>query len=332
MADGNSEKKMSGTSLFESPNKPTQSDSKPVGKGRLLTGIKLSGLVLVGGLVWSTFYTVDEGHVGIVKRFGKAEQQVDPGFHFKVPFMDEVVAIEVRTRKNVETMSAATAEQMPVKATTVVNWTVARSAAIELYRQYGGLEQFEQRMLDPRLRSASKAGLAEYRAEQLIQNRNAAIRRIEELLEKETANLPIELGDVQLENVILPAKYIQSIETKQTELNLAAAEKHKLERQKLEAQREVNTANARRDATKAKADGEAYKIRAEAEAQAYAIEAKGRAEAQAIKAKADAIASNATLVEYTRAQRWNGRLPTTVMGEGQSILWNMQSTSAVAKK
>lgn len=274
-------------------------------------------------LVWGTVYTVDEGHVGIVKRFGKATMQVEPGIHSKVPFMDEVVEIEVRTRKNVETMNAATAEQMPMKAVTAVNWTVTRSAAIDLYKQYGGLDQFEQRILDPRLRSASKAGLAEFKAEHIVQNRNDAIRRIEALLEEETRGLPIELGDVQIENLELPVKYIQSIETKQTELNLAAAEKHKLERQNLEAQREVNTANARRDATKAQADGEAYKIRAEAEAEAYAILAKGKAEAEAIKAKAQAIARNQTLVEYIRAQQWNGQMPTTVMGGDQSILWNM---------
>lgn len=287
----------------------------------------LSGLIIALAvfLIFSTVFTVDEGHIGIVKRFGKAIAQVDPGIHAKVPLMDAVVEIEVRTRKNVESMNAATAEQMPVKAITAVNWTVTRSAAIELYKQYGGLEQFEQRILDPRLRSATKAGLAEFRAEQIIQNRNTAIRRIEELLEEETNGLPIELGDVQIENVELPPKYIQSIETKQTELNLAAAEKHKLERQKLEAQREVNTANARRDATKAKADGEAYKIRAEAEAEAYAIREKGQAEANAIKAKAEAIAQNQTLVDYMRAQQWNGQMPSTVMGADQSVLWNMQS-------
>ncbi|MHA2022919.1 MAG: prohibitin family protein [Candidatus Thorarchaeota archaeon] len=270
-------------------------------------------------------YTVDEGHIGVVKRFGKATEQSDPGIHMKIPIIDKVVEIEVRTRKNVETMAAATAEQMPVKATTSVNWTVTRSAAIDLYKQYGGLDQFEQRILDPRLRSASKAGLAQFKAEKIIQDRNMAIARIEELLKDATKGLPIELGDVQIENIELPIKYIQSIETKQTELNLAAAEEHKLARQQLEAQREVNTANARRDATKAKADGEAYKIRTEAEATAYSISAQGQAEAEAILAKAKAIASNATLVDYTRAQRWNGQMPTTMMGEGQQILWQMGS-------
>ena len=73
------------------------------------------GVILMIGLVGSV-YTVDEGKVGIVKTWGKAVKQVNPGLHFKMPIADEVVEIEVRTRKNVETMSIATSEQMAAKA------------------------------------------------------------------------------------------------------------------------------------------------------------------------------------------------------------------------
>ena len=282
------------------------------------------GIIIPLSVVFGSMYTVDEGHVGIVKRLGEAKSQQGPGFHFKAPFIDDIVEMEVRTRKNSEKMVAATSEQMKVVTTTSINWTVTKSAAIDLYRQYGGLDQFEQRILDPRLRSASKSGISKFKAEELIQNRGLAISKIEELLKKEVVGLPIQLGDVQIENIQLPAKYTQSIETKQTEKNLADAEKHKLARQALLAQQQVNTALAVRDSTKARADGDAYKIEAEAKAIAYSIKAKGEAEAGAIKAKAKAIASNATLVEYTRARRWNGQMPSTIMGGDQSVLWSMK--------
>jgi regulator of protease activity HflC (stomatin/prohibitin superfamily) len=200
-----------------------------------------------------------------------------------------------------------------------------REQAFELYKSYGGLSQFESRILDPKLRSAAKDALARYKAEEIIQNRSQVIAQIEELLLEEMKAYPVKLDSAQLENLGLPQKYIQSIETKQTEKNLAAAEMHRLERQKLEAQREVNTALAQRDAAKAKADGQAYSIRVEAEAQAEAIKLKGLAEAQAINKKAEAIKTNATLVDYVRAQQWNGQMPTTVMGGDQSILWSMDN-------
>ncbi|GAP76020.1 putative SPFH domain protein [Pseudoalteromonas sp. SW0106-04] len=294
-----------------------------VGKKKGLI-ISVIAIVLAVFLVMSAMYTVDEGHVGIIKRFGEATEQVNPGLHTKIPFVDSVEMLEIRTRKNVEKLRAATHEQMPLTAEVSINWTVIRTEAFDLFKSYGGLTQFENRILDPKLRSATKDALARYKAEELIQNRSQVIARIEELLLDEMKAYPVKLDSAQIEDLVLPQKYIQSIETKQTEKNLAAAEKHRLERQKLEAQREVNTAMAQRDAAKAKADGKAYSIKIEAQAEAEAIKLKGLAEAEAMQKKAEAIKNNATLVEYMRAQQWNGQMPTTVMGSDQGILWNMK--------
>lgn len=285
---------------------------------------KIAAAVIVGIILWQVPYTIDEGHVGIVKRFGEATTQVNPGLHTKIPFADSIEELEIRTRKNSENLKASTFEQMPVQAAVSVNWTVIRAEAFELYKGYGGLDQFENRILDPRLRSATKDALARFKAEQIIQNRGQVIQKIEETLLAAMAEFPVKLDSVQIENLVLPKKYLQSIETKQTEKNLAAAEKHRLERQKLEAQREVNTAEAKRDAEKARADGSAYAIEIEARAEAEAIRIKGLAEAEAMTKKAQAIKSNSTLVDYVKAQQWDGKLPTTVMGSGQDILWNMK--------
>ncbi|WP_440906150.1 prohibitin family protein [Catenovulum sp. SX2] len=264
-------------------------------------------------IVFSSVYTVEEGHVGIVKRFGEAKYQENPGLHFKLPFIDSVEPIEVRTRKNAEKMASSTQEQMPVTIEVSVNWTVDKDAALDLFRKYGGLVQFEQRILDPRFRSATKDTIPRYEAEQLIQDRALAIQGIEQRLIEEMASFPVVVDNIQIENIELPAKYIQSIEIKQTEKNLAAAEEHKLERQRLEALREVNTADA-------KAQG----IIKVAEAEAKAIVLKGQAEATAIEAKAKALQNNPLIVSLTEAQNWDGKLPTTIMGEGSLPILDMR--------
>jgi regulator of protease activity HflC (stomatin/prohibitin superfamily) len=261
------------------------------------------GLILLMGSI----YTVNEGHIGIVKRFSEAKEQVNPGLHFKVPFIDSVEEIEVRTRKNEEKMASSTKEQMPVTVSVSVNWTVDKTAALELFRQYGGLTQFESRILDPRFRSATKDVIPQFDAEKLIQDRASAIQAIEANLIEEMKDFPVTVDNIQIENIQLPAKYLTSIETKQTEKNLAAAEEHKLARQNLEAQRDVNTA-------KAKADG----IKLVAVAEAESIRIKGLAEAEAITAKAKALGDNPLIVKLTEAQNWDGKLPTTILG-GQNM-------------
>ena len=299
------------------------STSGNISNKRKLGILWLIGFFFFAAIIFKSMYTIDEGHVGIVKRFGEATEQVNPGLHIKIPFVDTIEILEIRTRKNLERLNASTHEQMPVTAEVSINWTVRRDQAFELFKSYGGLTQFESRILDPKLRSAAKDALARYKAEEIVQNRSAVISQIEELLFEEMKEYPVKLDSAQLENLGLPKKYIQSIETKQTEKNLAAAEKHRLDRQQLEAQREVNTANAKRDAAKATADGKAYAIRTEAVAEAEAIKLKGLAEAQAIQKKAEALKQSHLLVEYVRAQQWDGKMPQTMMGEGQNILWNM---------
>ena len=273
---------------------------------------------------FGSFYTVPEGHVGIVKRFSAAVKQENPGLHLKVPFVDSVEEMEVRTRKNTENANAATSEQMPISSVVSINWTVTKSAAMDLFVSYGGLDQFEQRMLDPKLRQAAKATLSKFSAEQLIQNREQARSNMQEMFTLLVKDLPISDDSAQIEDVKLPQKYLKSIEQKQTEKNLAAAEEHKLARQKLEAQQKVQTAEAERDAKKAEAGGIAYKIETEAQAEARSIEMKGLAEAEAIKAKSKALKNNPLIVQLTHEQQWNGQLPTTVMGGDQNVLWNMK--------
>lgn len=264
-------------------------------------------------LMFSSVYTVNEGHIGIVKRFSEAKTQVNPGLHFKVPFIDSVEEIEVRTRKNEEKMASSTREQMPVTLVVSVNWTVDKSAALDLFRQYGGLPQFEARILDPRFRSATKDVIPKYDAEQLIQDRASAIQAIEVSFIEEMASFPVSVDNIQIENIVLPMKYLTSVETKQTEKNLAAAEKHKLARQNLEAQRAVNTA-------KAKADG----IELVAIAEAKAIKIKGLAEAEAITAKAKALGNNPLIVKLTEAQNWDGKLPATMLGGDNMPILDMR--------
>lgn len=292
--------------------------------GLIKSAVKWGSLVIVvSSLAMCSIYQVEEGHVGIIKTFGEATEQVGAGLHFKSPIGQTVEELEVRTRKNVETLPAATSEQMAANATVSVNWTVNKVSALDLFIAYGSLEQFEQRILDPRLRSASKTAISRYTAEDLIRNRGKAIGDIEAVLAETMSEFPVKLDSVQIENIQLPQQYMASIQEKQTEKNKADAEKHKLARQKLEAQRLVQTAEAERDARQAKADGQAYAIKAEAEAQAEAIRFKGLAEAEAIEAKAKSLAGNPLIVQLTAAQRWNGAQPQTVLSGGENLFMNM---------
>ncbi|MYD76960.1 MAG: prohibitin family protein [Gammaproteobacteria bacterium] len=255
-------------------------------------------------VLFLSIYTVNEGHVGIVKRFSKAIEQVDPGLHLKVPFVDSVEVIEVRQRKNSEDLAAATANQLPVTATVSINWTVDKSSAMDLFIRYGGLDQFENRILDPKLRSSAKAAISRFSASEIIRNRQAAVGEIMTEMTNSLEGFPVTVNSPQIENIGLPDTYLEAVQEKERARENAEREKHKLEQQRLIALQAVNSAEANAEAKRLEADAEAYRVITEA-----------TAEADAIRLVNEQLSRSPLYVDLVRAKRWDGVLPQTALGE-----------------
>lgn len=289
---------------------------------------------------FNTLYIVPEGHVTVVKHLGKAVRQEGPGLQIKIPYIQTTERIEVRERKNVEKMAAATRNQLPAVATVSINWTVNKEAAIDLYIQYGGLAQFEERVLDPRMRSAAKAAIAHYRADEIIRDRQKVVAEIQAEIVAVTKDLPITITMTQLENIILPTTYMDAILAKEKAREDAAREQHNLNKQKLVAQQKVQTAEAERDAVKARADGTAYQKRTIADADAYQKRIGASAESFRVKTEYTGRSEGIELlkaqltpeyINYLRAQGWDGVLPKTMLGSGTNVLFSLGAAMGAQK-
>lgn len=290
------------------------------GEERVITDLRVGkimghtfGAVFIVATILEGFYTVNEGHVGIQKTFSEATAQVSPGLHFKVPFVQSVTEMEVRTRKNSqEDISVSTMEQLPAQADLSVNWTVNSEEALDIFRKYGGLAQFESRILTPAINSAAKDGVAKYKAEDIIKNRGVAVQSMKAAIKTAMQPYPITINSVQLEDITFPVSFTNAIEAKLAASQDAIREEHKLTQQKLQAQREVQTAQAQADAKRAQADGEAYRI---------ATVAKAQADANNIIAKSLTPA----LIQQNQIEQWNGTVPKFVSGEqGGQFLFNLK--------
>jgi membrane protease subunit HflK len=60
------------------------------------------GAVILFQVVYSSFYTIEPGEVGIVLQFGKYNRTADPGLHFKVPYIEELMKVDVETVRKEE--------------------------------------------------------------------------------------------------------------------------------------------------------------------------------------------------------------------------------------
>ena len=276
-----------------------------MGKIITLVVIAIFGLTLIMG----SFFTVKEGHVGIITRFGKAESQVGPGLNFKTPFLQDVEELEVREIRTLETLNASSQSQQPIKAEVSVLWSINKDAAINLFREFKTREQFVDRILGPHMRQAAKAAIANFNESELIRNRDKLAETIKIKLENSLAKYPVTVHSPQIENLVLPAAYLKAIEEKQVQEQEAQKQQNRLKTQEYKAQEQVQSAQAEADAIKLQTDAQAYQTRERAKAEADAIVLRGNATAQAIKAERQALQGE-SYVDLKAVDAWNGVVPT----------------------
>jgi regulator of protease activity HflC (stomatin/prohibitin superfamily) len=283
-----------------------------------LSGVGGVILLIVLAIIWMGIYRIDAGHVGIVKRFGNVIDVVDPGLHVKIPYADTVEEMDVRERAFEMQLEAASQDPLEIPVTVTVNWLVKRNNVKDLYIQFGSLEQFEVRIIRPRLNDAVKGVTSRYTVNDLLRKRT----EYRDLSQKEfVERMPddIEVTGFSIVNIGFPPEYTKAIRAKQVAREQAETEKFVLERQRLTSTQVTQSAEAQRDADKARADGRAYEIKVQ-----------GQAQADAIRIMGEALAKNPLVVEYKKVERWGGSFPTTFMGgeAGSKVLWALPGGAA----
>lgn len=272
--------------------------------------------------LWLGIYTVDQGYVGIVKRNGAIHEVVDPGLHIKLPYIDTVDEIEVRERAAHLELSVSSRDPMPLPISATVNWLANKDKIKELYSEYGSLEQFEQRVIIPAFNDGIKTATAMFTVNDLLRDRTKLGEQALIAVRGKTPQNVMTITALYVVDVQFPKPYTEQILLKQVASEAALTEKYNLEKQKLVAQQAVQTAEAERDAAKARADGKAYEIKVQGDAIAAAIESKGAS-----------LAKNPSIVEYEKVQRWSGGFPDTFMGgdAGSATLWNLPGKTPVSQ-
>ena len=252
------------------------------------------GLWILGGLValyvvFASWYIVDQGERAVVLRLGATVGEAGPGPHFKVPWVDTVRLITVQNQnRRYQALEAYSRDQQPAQLTVSVTFVVSDASAI--YEQYGDLDGALMRLIDPRVMSGVKSIFGQYDAVRAIQERVALNEDFATAVTSAITG-PITIISVQIENIDFSEAYEQSVE------------------QRMLAQVEIQ----RREQNLRTTEVEAQIARTRAEGEAEAIRLRGEAEGAAIRARAEALRSNADLVQLQAVEKWDGKLPTTMV-------------------
>jgi regulator of protease activity HflC (stomatin/prohibitin superfamily) len=274
--------------------------------------------------LWLAAFSTQAGTVDIVLRLGAPVRVAEPGLNFKIPYVESRHTIELRERAFTKTYESASRDPMELNVTVALNWAVNKEHVIQMYNQFGHLEQFEQRIIATRLPDAVKAVVSRFAVNELLTKRNELRDQARAAALAVIPQQIITITGFAVKNVEFPKAYTQQIAAVQVAREAANAQEQELRKQNFKAQEVFNTAKAQADATKAQADAEAYSI---------AI--KGKAQLDIQERQAAILKSNPLLIDWERAVRLvPGVLPHTfVGGDGSAaLMFQLGSTQPATKK
>lgn len=210
-------------------------------------------------IFFSSFGVIDEGERGVRVRLGNVVGTVEPGLYFKLPFLEAVPKISVRTQSVIyereNPLSSASSDLQDVQIASVTNYHVDPSKVAEIYTQYQTLASFEESVIRPRVRDTVKATASQYTAGELITKRADFAEKVAFTLNERLAGTSIIVEQSNITDVQFSESFSAAIEEKVTAVQQAEAAKNQLARVQYEAQQTIE---------KAKAEAESIRIQAEA--------------------------------------------------------------------
>jgi len=258
--------------------------------------VLLTALVIIFG----GFGTIGAGERGVKTRLGAVVGVIDPGLYFKLPIIEGVEKMEVKTRtvnydKNgnegdsldTSQLSGASKDLQDVWIGVVVNYHIDPTKVSDIYSQYRSVDNFEANVIEPIIREVVKSTSAQYTAEELVTKRAEFGDKVNVTLAERFITKGSLLERFSVTNFEFSKSFTEAIEAKVTAVQKAEAAKNKLEQIKFEAQQTVETAKA-------------------------------TAEAQRISSAALAAQGGQDYVNLKWIEKWDGKLPTQFI-PGQTL-------------
>lgn len=270
-------------------------------KGFLLIGSMIVGALLALTVVFGSWYTVTQGEVGVIYRNGQIIGTADPGLHFKLPIVDSVEHINLKTMKiTYDNVSAYTSDQQTSNSKITVIWHLDPAAVVKLVSTAG--PQYWSTLIAPVVPTYYKSVINSNDAAKIIVSREKIAGQVTVHAAEQLLKRGIVLESVQVENVDFSKEYEKAVEAAVQSRALVTKAEQDLARQKITAEQTVVDA-------KAKADAEIEHARGSAESRRLT----SIAEAEAVQRIGDALAKNPALVAKITAEKWDGKLPTTMV-------------------
>jgi len=202
-------------------------------------------LVLIG----SSIFVVPAGYIGVVTRWGAVNRAASPGINLRIPIVENVVLMNIRTQKDQVEATAMSENLQVVTSTIAVNYHLDGSQAIKVYQDIG--TQYADIIVALAVQNTFKMVTARFSAEELITDRERVRLMAEEELAKQLSGYNIVVENFNIINFDFSPEFQSAIEAKQVAQQAVETAKQRLSQAQIDAQAEVAKAQGQADAQKA---------------------------------------------------------------------------------
>lgn len=233
-------------------------------------------ILLVLAVIFGSLGTVGAGERGVLLQFGAVKDKVfDEGLYFKIPFIHQVVKMDVKVQKDEIPASASSKDLQVVTSKVAINYHLSPNSVNRVWQEVG--KDYNSRIIAPSIQEAVKAVTAKFTAEELIIKREDVKEQIKNNLAERLVKNNIIVDEINIVSFDFSNAFNDAIEAKVTAEQLKLKAERDLERIRIEADQKV-------------------------------VEAEGKA--KAIRTEAQALSSNPKVVELRWIEKWDGKVPT----------------------
>ena len=212
---------------------------------------------------------------------------LEAGLQFKVPFIQDVVLVDMREQVFELTTNAYTKDSQTVESVEVkVNYRLNRAELLSLAQNIG-VNNVSDKLIFPQVNTILKNAIGNYRAEDLIQNRQDLQESVETTMREDLSSYGVEVMAVSLVNIDFDDVFEEAVRAKIVAEQDALRAQNKTKEVEEQAKQAVIDAQAEADSKRLIADAEAYSI-------------------QVIQ---EQIANSPNYIELEKIKQWDGKLP-----------------------
>ena len=262
-----------------------------------MPGLKKMGPFLIVAValffLWafSPFTLIGAGERGVVYNKVRGKLRIIPqGFHFVVPYFEQVTKMDVRIRKSDTRATAASKDLQTVATEIVLNYHLFPDKVDKIYQNIG--LEYEKRIIDPSVQEIVKGVTARFTAEELITKRQMVKDEIKTAMDQRLMTSFISLDELNITDFQFSNVFKEAIESKQTAEQLALKAQRDLERIKIEGEQKIVTA---------------------------------RAEAESQRIQKETISP--IILQLRAIEKWDGKFPQVIGGTGAMPFINIDTAS-----